>query len=85
MNYARLPEHLRGGMKRYIEQYCPTGGFLEAVLENNLVEAFGRADEVNRERMFDIVNFLYNEAPADCWGSPAKVEAWLAQRVGVKP
>jgi hypothetical protein len=23
------------------------------------------------------VGWLYNEAPAQCWGSPAKVKEWL--------
>lgn len=42
-----------------------------------IVESFGRADFINRKRMFDIAGFLYNEAPARCWGSPEKVARWL--------
>jgi hypothetical protein len=41
-----------------------------------LAEAFGRADEINRERLFDIVGFFYNEAPSPCWGSPQKMTEW---------
>jgi len=77
INYSRLPEHIRAEMKRYIENRVPPGDFLMAVLSNSLVESFGRADFNNRKRMFDIAGFLYNEAPARCWGSPEKVARWL--------
>ena len=76
-NYEFLPEHIRCAMQRYIENRIPPGGFLMAVLSNNLVEACSRADSINRERLFDIVSFLYNEVPSVCWGSPEKVKAWL--------
>lgn len=79
INYEILPSHLRGGLQRYIEQGEIPGGFLQAVIANNLCESFGRADEVNRVRMFDIVNFMHNEAPGQCWGSPAKMKAWAAR------
>ena len=61
----------------YIDEGCPTGGFLNAVLSNNLKESFGRADNFNQEHLHDIVQFLYNEAPGPCWGSPDKVKAWI--------
>lgn len=78
-NYSLLPDHMHGGMQRYIENRIPPGGFLKAVLENNLSAAFGSADHINRERMFDIVGFLYNEAPSGCWGSPEKVRKWTEE------
>lgn len=76
-NYSLLPEHVRGAMQRYVENRIPPGGFLTAVLENNLFEALMRADSINRERLFDIVSFLYNEVPSGCWGSPKAVKTWL--------
>ena len=72
-----VPTHTLGGIDRYINEHIEPGGFLMAVLENNLREAFARADMSNREAMFDIVSYLYNEAPAACWGSPEKVHTWL--------
>lgn len=47
------------------------------MLENDLVGAFGKADNINRAWMFDIVTFIYNEVPASCWGSREAVEKWL--------
>ena len=75
--YERIPEHLRGGMQRYIEKGIEPGDFLTAVICNDLKESFARADDTNRERMFDIVCFIYNEAPSLCWGSREKMNAWI--------
>jgi hypothetical protein len=77
INYNLIPEHIRDGMKRYIEEGIPPGGFLMAVLENNLTEAYKRADHINKERIPDIVDFVYNELPLQCWGSPNKVSEWI--------
>ena len=77
INYEMLPQSLRSGMRRYIEDGVIPGGFLVAVLSDGLSDAMGRADEENRKRLYDIVSFVYNEAPGDCWGSRAKVKAWV--------
>jgi len=75
-----IPERILESLKAYAETRRPTGGFLQAVLENNLSEAFGRADIENRKCIFEIVNYVYNELPAPCWGSPKKVKEWLADK-----
>lgn len=51
-----------------------------AVLSNDLKEACGRADSFNRRILFEIVVWLYNNAPITCWGSPEKVDAWLTAK-----
>ncbi|HEC66848.1 MAG TPA: hypothetical protein ENI23_16355 [bacterium] len=76
-NYKKLPEHIRDSVQRYIEQGAPPGDFLTAVIRNDLKESFGRADDINIARMFDIVDFFYNEAPLECWGSPEEMEKWI--------
>ena len=79
--FIRLcPESVAESLVAYIETGRPTGDFLHAVLTNNLREAFGRADIINRFALFDIVSALYNYAPADCWGSKEKVAAWYEAR-----
>jgi hypothetical protein len=62
----------------YIANKREHGGFLTAVLRNDLVEAVGRADDQNLHIIPAIVAYLYNEAPSRCWGSPERVDAWLA-------
>ena len=77
IDYSRLPHHCQDGLREYIEHRRPVGDFLYAVLSNDLKEAFVRADDINIERMFDYVKFLYSQAPSPCWGSPEKVQKWL--------
>jgi hypothetical protein len=61
----------------YVQHGYPPGGFVTAVLENNLKEAFARADNNNAIDMHEIVAYCYNHIPSSAWGSPEKVSAWL--------
>jgi len=72
-----MREEIKESLWLYYNSRVPTGGFLQAVLENNLIEAFARADEDNQSSMFEIVKYVYNELPLICYGSPAKVKKWL--------
>jgi hypothetical protein len=77
MNYNRLPCHMRSSMKNYIEHRILPGQFLCAVLENNLCRAVGHADVINITKLKDFVEFLYNDAPSECWGSRERVRSWI--------
>ena len=79
IDYSGLPTALQHGARQYIEGHHLPGDFLTAVIENNLTEAMGRADEGNRARLFEIVSWFYNEAPASCWGSPERMREWLSK------
>ena len=76
VDYSVLPEPMRGGMRRYIEDGVIPGDFLCAVLENNLVEAYGRADRDNTAQMKKFADFLYNQAPKTAWGSKDRIRQW---------
>lgn len=71
-----IPEITRESIDAWVASARPTGGFVRAVLENNLREAFARADFDNSAAMHDIVSYLYNEVPGNCWGSPERVAEW---------
>jgi hypothetical protein len=75
---ANVPHALHEGLVEYFAVRRPTGSFLQAVLENNLVDAALRADPGNRMYLAEIVLGVYHNAPARAWGSPAKVAAWLS-------
>jgi hypothetical protein len=77
INYEMLPEHMQHGAREYVEHGIPQGDFLMAVLENDLVEAFARADMTNRFCMHKWAEWLYNQCPRMAWGSKAKVDAWI--------
>ena len=74
-----IPEHMRPGLTRYIERGIKPGSFMRAVLENDLKNAVFLADDINRQHLVDWVQILYTYAPGNCWGSPEKFKAWIAQ------
>lgn len=80
-HYAAIPAPLIDGLMRYVVHGVETGGFLRAVLENNLSEAVGRADISSLAVLPLIVSYVYNELPGTCWGSKDVVEAWLANHL----
>ncbi len=63
---------------RYVNDRIPPGGFLTAVLSNDLTQAVARADDTNIRLLPEYVRYCYNEIPSPCWGSPERVEAWLS-------
>ena len=75
-DWQLIPEHMRAGLRRYIENGIAPGDFLSAVLCNDLREACGRADEHNRHRLFDYIMFLHNYAPIGSWGSAYNFNRW---------
>lgn len=72
-----IPSHMVDGICDYIIFGVPPGGFLTALLSNDLKESFGRADDMNQRAMRQWVMFMYNEMPSQAQGSPEKVQAWL--------
>lgn len=74
-----IEPRFKESLDRYVQSGCPTGGFLEAVLKNDLMEAMGRADIDARYNLFDICVYVHNDMPAVSQGSPEKVDAWLAK------
>ena len=75
-----VPAGLHEGLVEYIAERRPVGGFLTAVLCNDLRQAASRGDDTNRVHVSQLVCFLNNFAPATCWGSIEIVAAWLADQ-----
>jgi len=75
-----IPKRTLDEIGRYVEDRIPTGGFMKAVLENNLMESFGKADLENRWALFEIMSYLYSDVPMVAWGSPERVQIWLQNR-----
>jgi len=75
-----IEERFKEAIDAYVKDGRPMGGFVTAVLENNLMLAIGKADEDAYHNLREIVKYLYNDAPSSCWGSPEKVKAWYAKK-----
>ena len=72
-------QEIEDALERYKHYRIRTGGFLNAVLENDLEQACVKADCINRNRLFEIVSYVANYLPPEAWGSPEKVRKWLSE------
>jgi hypothetical protein len=78
-----VPASLHDGLTEYFTARRPVGSFLTAVLSNDFSDACMRADPDNRFYLVEIARFLMFYVPSTAWGSPAAVEAWLADTSSV--
>ena len=53
-----------------------SSAFLSAVISNDLMQAFGHADERSKEALEEIIQFMWTEAPSACWGSKELMKKW---------
>jgi len=68
--------HAGKSLWRWIDKRTDPGGFLTAVLCNDLAKAVSKADDRNVELVPNYVRLLYNHAPMDCWGDDETVDNW---------
>jgi len=83
--YSQIPEGIRCGLIHSIVFGYPPGGFLNAVFSNDLMEAFGRADENSARGMKALLTWINSFAPRDCWGSRESRDEWAANREELLP
>lgn len=76
---AHIPEKIKASLDRYVNHGLRTGGFLEAVLSNDLMDAYRRADRDDLVMMPAIVSYIYSDIPSDAHGSRERYEAWLTR------
>lgn len=78
---AGVPAHLHGGIVRYCISGLRPGGFLTAVIMNDLLLAVCRADDdVSMEEMRAVCRWLYNDAPSACRGSAEAMARWVVAK-----
>lgn len=82
--YEQIPARMQDALRRYVLEGIRPGDFLTAVICNDLRGAIGRADEENSPLLRLYVLWLYNVAPAACWGSPDKMREWMNARAQEK-
>jgi len=80
---ARAVQHcptpyMADGVELYLRRGIATGGFMQALLRNDLMESFAQADDNNRHLMFRWAEWLYNHCPRAAAGSAEKDEKWKA-------
>jgi len=75
-----IPTHTQAALNRYVNNHIPPGGFLTAVLTNNLFDAIAHADKENILALKEICQYVYNEIPGACWGSKEKMHKWTTNK-----
>lgn len=71
-----IPDHLLAGLDRYVKYGIQPGHFLTAMLSNDLMGTYGRADSTSKRYLEPILSYMYNYMPATCFGSIEAVNSW---------
>ena len=79
----RVPQHLREGCRKYVEEGNRTGDFLWACLNNNLSMAVFKADPESLAGLKEICFWMHWDIPSECHGSEEHVAHWI-ERGGVE-
>lgn len=77
---SKVPATVITSLQNYVENHQPVGGFLTAVLTNDLTGSVNRADNKNLEAIPHIVKYIYWTLPLSCWGTREKVYKWLEKK-----
>jgi hypothetical protein len=77
--YEKIRPDIKAKLRRYADEHEPTGDFLREVLSNNLMQAVCRADDYNITTLVEICQYVYNEIPSVCHGSPERYKEWIAK------
>jgi len=75
---TKIPAHMHGGIQRYMTHGISPGGFLYAVLSNDLKGAFCKADDVNRCWLQQWIEYVILDLPALAQGSQERVQTWMS-------
>lgn len=74
--YNEVPYHTRQALNDWVCEGFWPGGFLTAVLCNDLQAAVARADSMNIQALKEICTFVYNRMPAKSWGNAEIMRQW---------
>jgi hypothetical protein len=74
-----VPEDLQDGLRRYFLHGVEPGGFLKAVLSNDMMRALGLANENHAHFIVlrKLTWFIYNYTDSRASGSKGAVDQWL--------
>ena len=64
----KIPSNLQAGLNRYQYHHIKTGGFLAAVLSDDIEDAKRRADPNSLAHLEDIRKYVRSELPSESWG-----------------
>lgn len=74
--WSNVHQDCRHAIFNYLVHGYNPGGFLTAVMTNDLYRAAATADIENSKRLTRVANFVTQALPSCCYGSHAAMEAW---------
>lgn len=75
-DYSRIPRITREALDTWAQTARPGGGFVQAVIANDLRGAVESADEEHVDVLPVVVAYAVNRLPAACWGSQQRAADW---------
>lgn len=75
--YDSVPVHTLLALERLLVHGLHPGGFLTAVLDNDLRRAVASADIDNRNGLYKLVIFAYNNLPGGIFGHAGSVQKYI--------
>ena len=72
-----IPDYMIESVMGWVMDGRVPGGFLEAVLKNDLMGAAAAADATNGPKLKDWVIFLHNFTPGGCHGMEQNYREWF--------
>jgi len=72
-----LPAHIAKSLEDYFQRGTPVGGFLQAVITNDLFAAVGKADECNIRVLPAIAAYVHMNGPIRSTGSREAYDEWV--------
>ena len=76
---TEIPDPIFRALMRYQDDGVMPGGFLQAVLRNDLQEAVFHADPESLAALLPICRYVHWEIPAVAHGSREAVDQWVAR------
>jgi len=78
---ANVPEHLRGGIVRYVQSGIIPGSFLRSVIANDLISAVCRADDTLAiGELRAVCRWFLHQAPMQCHGTYFAMDEWSSAK-----
>jgi len=72
-----MPRDTKQQIDLYVDRGVPVGSFLYAVLSNDLMETFIKADAHNKVSLELICEYVKHFTPGVCHGSVERVTKWI--------
>jgi len=80
-DYAKdIPAVTLHGIQQYVASGRPGGHFLQCLLSNDLFGVAAHADAENWAALNDIIKYINNHIPSECYGTPLHYASWMDQK-----